>query len=137
MKCSAETGGGQLPTLYQLTWQKRLGRNSIPILSKYCPAWQLSSDHVQVIITRKWEKKIVRGIKDLPIDRLWRNAPMTVICVCTSSCSPNYHPKSLLKLMKMGAALYSYKECTVHYSSEKHVNGLSLENELLLREHTY
>ena len=62
---------------------------------------------------------------------------MTVICVCTSSLSPNYHPKSLLKHMKMGAALYSNKECTVHYSSEKCVNRLSLENELLLREHTY
>lgn len=37
----------------------------------------------------------------------------------------------------MGTALYNNKECTVHYSSEKCVTRLSLENEILLREYTY
>lgn len=39
--------------------------------------------------------------------------------------------------MKMGAALYSNKEYIVYYLLEECINGPSLENELLLREHTY
>lgn len=130
VKSCAETGSGELPILYQLKWQKRLGKRLLPFWVNFVlhGSWLLT---LQVIIKRKFKKKSWEKLKeDTPIDTLWRNAPMT------SSLSPTYHPKSLLKLMKMGTALYNNKECTGHYSPEKCVTRPSLENEVFF-EGTY
>lgn len=126
VKSCAETGSGELPILYQLKWQKRLGKRVLPFWVNFVlhGSWLLT---LQVIIKRKFKKKIMREIK-----RRHSNRHTLEKCphdsVCTSSLSPTYHPKSLLKLMKMGTALYSNKECTGHYSPEKCVTRLSLEN---------